>query len=72
MKSNKFNVEGIHCGSCVAKIENGLNSLEGLKSVSVNIESGEVLTEVEEGTSPMAIKSCIEDLGYVVSGFSKA
>ncbi len=71
MKKNKFSVEGIHCGSCVSKIEKGLATLDGLESAIVDKEAGTVVTEAEDTLSPMAIKSCIEDLGFNVSGFSK-
>ncbi len=71
MKKNKFNVEGIHCGSCVSKIEKGLAALEGINSTSVNKDNGEVVTEADDSVSPMAIKSTIEELGFSVTGFSK-
>jgi len=71
MKKNKFTVEGIHCGSCISKIEKGLAELEGIQSCSVNKDAGEVVTESLDKLSPMAIKSRIEDIGFSVTGFSK-
>ncbi|MAF77420.1 MAG: heavy metal transporter [Halobacteriovoraceae bacterium] len=71
MKKNKFNVEGIHCGSCVNKIETAFQTLEGLESSSINKDSGEVVTESQDSLSPMSIKKCIEELGFKVNGFSK-
>lgn len=71
MKKNKFSVEGIHCGSCVSKIEKGLAELEGIQSTVVDKDSGEVVTESTDETSPMSIKARIEDIGFSVTGFSK-
>jgi len=71
MKKNKFNVEGIHCGSCVSKIEKGLGTLDGFLTGAVDREAGVVFVESEDTLSPMTIKTCIEDLGFRVSSFSK-
>lgn len=71
MKKNKFMVEGIHCGSCVSKIEKALAQLEGIKSTTVDKENGFVVTGFEDSVSPMVIKSTIEELGFSVTGFTK-
>lgn len=71
MKKNKFTVEGIHCGSCVSKIEKGLGNIEGLLSVSVSRDEGEVVTECEDTVTPMTVKAEIEELGFSVISFSK-
>ncbi len=71
MKKNKFNVEGIHCGSCVSKIEKGLALIDGIETSTIDKDSGEVITEAQDSVSPMAIKSAIEELGFTVTGFSK-
>lgn len=71
MKKNKFCVNGIHCGSCISKIEKGLAELEGIHSSEVDKEAGAVVTESSDELSAMAIKTRLEDLGFSVTGFSK-
>ena len=38
-------VEGMHCASCVAKIENSLRSTEGVTDASVNLATGEATVD---------------------------
>lgn len=61
---HQFVVENIKCEGCVASVKDGLEKLEGVKSVKVdkNTKSVEVEGDVEEEK----IKSTLADLGYPV------
>ncbi|RMH25108.1 MAG: heavy-metal-associated domain-containing protein, partial [Candidatus Hydrogenedentota bacterium] len=37
-----WRVDGIHCASCVRRIERGVGELEGVESVQVNLATREV------------------------------
>jgi copper chaperone len=58
-------VENVKCGGCVKNIEEGLAVLGGVQEVSVDIRSGCVSLEAEEG-----LEQCLADtlsgLGYPV------
>ena len=61
-------VEGMTCGHCEKAVKNALGELDGVKSVSVNLESKKV--EVEgENLLDDKLKEAIEDAGYDVVKF---
>ena len=70
MESNKsnskivINITGIHCASCVNKIEKTLNALEGVNSATVNLvtKKASIVGNVPQG---ILVKS-IEGLGFGV------
>jgi copper chaperone len=43
MQTEPFTVKNVKCGGCVSNIENGLNSLPGVNTVSVTIDGGLVV-----------------------------
>jgi len=71
MKKISFTVEGIHCGSCVSKIEKSLIEVESLESVAVIKDEQRVLITGTQDLSPMKVKSEIEELGFTVTKMIK-
>ncbi|SHF28804.1 copper ion binding protein [Mariniphaga anaerophila] len=63
----KMHVGGMHCEMCVASIEKGVGSVEGVDSVKValNDSSLVVLFNTDE-TSLDEIKQAVEKRGYTV------
>src|SRR5690242_19499953 len=61
----KLRVEGMDCGACAIKIENGLKRLPGVTDIHVNVGL-EVLSLVvnEDRTSRATIERRIRSLGY--------
>lgn len=68
-------VRGMHCGSCVTKIENELNHKSGIINSSVDIGSETVFIKYIQGVINInEIKIIIERLGYKIfdtSGFKQ-
>ena len=61
-----FRIEGMHCGSCVARIEQGLKqTFPELTDVRVNLATGQAL--LEGPVSPQAVLQAIEQMGYQAS-----
>ncbi|MET0834891.1 MAG: cation transporter, partial [Actinomycetota bacterium] len=60
-------IEGMTCGACAARIERGLNRLDGVASASVNL-AAERATVVyhPEVTGPPAFAEKVSALGYAV------
>lgn len=59
-----FNVSGMGCGSCVAKITTAIHALDSSASVNVHLSKGEVVIE-----SPLAyelLASAITNAGFSV------
>lgn len=66
MKKETFIVEGLHCASCVSRVEEKLKSLKGVKSANVNLASGTALVEYDENLiNPSEMKSSVDSLGYI-------
>lgn len=63
----QLNVEGMSCGHCVKAVENSVGDLNGVQSVSVNLEKG--LVDVDYDNTKVTtenIKEAIEEEGYIV------
>lgn len=63
-------VSGMHCASCVTKVEQALSGLAGVRSVSVDLPSRtvEVSFQPRPGLDFKAIRKAIEKAGYDVLG----
>lgn len=61
----KFNIEGMHCGSCAAGIQMVVQNIPGVLKASAdyNTKSGEVEFDEEKVKLENIIKA-IEELGY--------
>lgn len=60
-----FRVENMMCAMCVAHVQKTIESLEGVKSVNVNLASGSALVEYETNTiSESKIKEAVDSSGY--------
>jgi copper chaperone CopZ len=56
-------VDNVKCGGCVATIQNALQEIEGVQSVSVDVDSGNVNLQVD--TIPReTLTSILASLGY--------
>jgi len=60
-------ISGMHCASCVARVEKGLARLAGVKSASVNLASESASVEYDPNqVTPEDFISTVRDLGYDV------
>ena len=58
-------VEGMSCAACVRRVEEGLKSLHGVASASVNFATSKALVEYDPAAlDEGSIRSRIEELGY--------
>ncbi len=61
----KIGIKGMHCGSCVTKIENELSNLSGILSSSIDLAHEMAIINYMPGSIDIKeIKSVIEKLGY--------
>lgn len=56
-------IEGMMCSHCTGRVQKALEALEGVSSVTVDLESG---TATVEGGSPEALRKAVVDAGYEV------
>lgn len=60
-------VEGMSCENCVNAIETNVNELNGVSTVDVTLDAGEVSVEFDEAKVSLdQIKETIEDQGFDV------
>jgi Cu+-exporting ATPase len=65
MKSQKFNVTGMTCSACSARIEKNINKTEGIKEVNVNLLSNSMTVKYDESVlKENDIIKVVVDTGY--------
>ncbi len=61
----RFRVEGMHCASCVGRVEGALQKVPGVEAASVNLATGEARIETTDSPpSTDRIKSALDAIGY--------
>ncbi|MGI5936960.1 MAG: heavy metal translocating P-type ATPase [Oscillospiraceae bacterium] len=65
MKKVQFNVTGMTCSACSARVERGVSKLEGVREVSVNLLKGTMAVKFDENALDTGkIIDKVVDLGY--------
>ncbi len=65
-REDRFSVKGMHCASCVGRVEKSILQLEGVHRALVNLAAGEVQVAYEAGSiNPERICAQIAGEGYV-------
>ena len=68
MENVYFNITGMTCSACSARIEKGLSKLEGIKEVNVNLLTNSMAVVFDsEAVSAGQIVKKVEDIGYSAS-----
>ncbi|MDD2494868.1 MAG: heavy metal translocating P-type ATPase [Tissierellia bacterium] len=68
MKSQKFNVTGMTCSACSARIDKNVNKLDGVIEVNVNLLSNSMQVKYDESIiNEKDIIKAVEDTGYGAS-----
>ena len=61
-----LHIEGMHCANCQARLENGLNRLEGV-ACTVNLKKKTAAVSYSREISDETLKEAVEELGYRVT-----
>lgn len=67
MIKEKYDVKGMSCAACVARVEKAAKKVDGVKDVSVNLLTNSMVVEKEESTSSSSIIRSVQDAGYDAS-----
>lgn len=67
MGEERIKVEGMSCQHCVSSVREALESLQGVRAVKVNLETGEVDFVRSEGVSLERVREAVERAGYRVT-----
>jgi len=66
LKEWRFPVEGMTCGSCVARVEKALAALPGVGDASVNFATEQASVRAGQGVTLEMLKAAVEKAGYAV------
>lgn len=66
MNEIKIKVNGMVCGGCEKRVENALCSIEGVKNVKADHNTGNVTIEAEGNVDKELVREKIEDLDFEV------
>jgi copper chaperone len=66
----EIKIEGMTCNHCAMSITNEIATIEGVKSVVVNHESGSAIVE-SENVDQAALTAAIEEAGYKALEFEQ-
>lgn len=71
MPTVRLTIDGMKCGGCAERVEEGVLGLEGVESVSADHEEGLAQVDVQAGTSDAdQLERVVEELGYEVTGIT--
>ena len=59
-------IEGMSCGHCSKRVEEALESVNGVKSVSVNLEEKKAEVVLKKDIANEILKNAVEDVGFEV------
>ncbi|MHC5248163.1 copper chaperone CopZ [Enterococcus sp. HY326] len=61
----EFAIKGMTCKHCVARVEEGINSLPGIEKVKINLKKENGVVKFDESqVSPQAIADKVTEVGY--------
>ena len=66
MKEINIKVEGMVCGGCEKRVQNALETIEGIKEVTADHKKGIVNVIASQEIDENKIKEKIEDIGFEV------
>ena len=63
-RSVTLGVEGMHCGSCVARVEDALRQAPGVREASVNLATEQATVELDSQGDLAGVVDAVEGAGY--------
>ena len=67
-----WRVEGMDCGSCVAKVEKAVGRLPGVGTIDVNLMAERMTVRARNGFEPARVEDQIAALGYTPTRIATA
>lgn len=63
MQTLTFDLEGLHCQSCVGTVEKALNTVGGVTCATVDLGASKATVE-GQGLDPSTLQQAVEQSGY--------
>lgn len=64
MEKQKFNVSGMSCSACSARVEKVVGALDGVKSVSVSLLTNSMVVEYDAPLTTKDVSKAVAEAGY--------
>lgn len=64
--TNKFQISGFHCESCIKLTKAMLSDIPGVKEVTIQGLDGETRIESDEPVTVGELQEALKDTGYIV------
>lgn len=68
MTVQKYQVTGMTCGHCASAVTEELSTLDGVKSVDVDLGRGEVTVDSAQPLDIAQVREATEEAGYTLAG----
>ena len=64
MEKLKFNVYGMSCSACAARVDKVVRELDGIKDVAVNLLTNQMTVDFDEPATVEKIERAVSGAGY--------
>jgi len=62
-----YDVTGMHCEKCVARVKNAIEGIEGVRAAKVTLEPGSALVKMDAEIADNVIIAAVEAEGFKAS-----
>ena len=66
-----ISIEGMTCGHCVSHATQALSDMDGVSSVTINLEQKSAIVEIADDLSDELLKQAIDDAGYTATSIDR-
>ncbi len=67
IKTQQFNISGMHCASCTVLVERALKKVPGVREVKVDLETGQAKIAADQELDFSEITRALANTDYVVT-----
>jgi len=68
MSATTVTVTGMSCGHCATSVREEIGDIPGVQAVDVDLASGNVTIDSDNAIEATAIRTAVEDAGYLLAG----
>jgi copper chaperone len=63
-ETSTYQVQGMHCGHCVASVTEEVSTIPGVSDVRVDLGSGELVITSDAALAASAVEAAVDAAGY--------
>ena len=64
MSTTTYHIKGMTCGHCVNSVKEAIAELDGVRSVDVDLDTGQATVTSDGGLDAQEVQAVVEDAGY--------